>query len=168
MVFGFSQNAINVNLNQAGAARIFVTDTIVANNAGGVTARNAGAGQVTVAVHRSTLTQNTGFGMKADGSGGAIILASLSDSVSSGNGTGVLSSGSPSPVGIQVARSSVVNNTTGLQSFGAAFIIVSNTLVSGNGTGLAATAPARLQSYSNNAVDGNTTNGTFTGTIIQE
>jgi hypothetical protein len=168
VVFGFSQNAINVNLNQAGAAQVFVTDTIASNSAGGLTARNAAAGKITVAAQRTTLVQNTGFGFKADGSGAGTVLGMLSDSLVAGNGTGVLASGGPGPVGIQVARSSVVNNATGLNSLGAAFLITSNTLISGNTTGVSFTAPALLQTYKNNAVDGNTSNGAFSGNIVPE
>jgi hypothetical protein len=167
-VFGFSQNAINVNLNQATAAQVFVTDTIASNSAGGVVARNAAAGKVSVAVQRSTLSQNSNAGFKADGSGAGTILGMVSDSLMAGNGTGAQAAGTPAAVGIQVARSTVVNNTTGLNSTGAAFLIVSNTLISGNTTGVAFTAPALLQTYKNNAVDGNTANGTFSGNIVPE
>ena len=43
-IFGFAQNAININLNTAAQTSVFVTDTVVSNSAGGITARNAGAG----------------------------------------------------------------------------------------------------------------------------
>jgi hypothetical protein len=167
-VFGFSQNAINVSLNQAGAAQVFVTDTVASNNAGGIAARNAAAGKVSVAVQRSTLSQNSGFGFKADGTGAGIVLGMLSDNLIAGNGTGVLSAGGTAPVGVQLARSSVVNNTTGLNSTGSSFLNVSYSLISGNATGLAFTAPALLQTYKNNATDGNTAAGAFSGNIVPE
>jgi len=167
-IFGFSQNAINVNLNQAATAQVFVTDTIASNSAGGIAARNAGAGKVNVAVQRSTLSQNTGFGFKADGSGAGLVIAALSDSLMAGNGTGMLASGSPTGVGVQVTRSTVVNNATGLNAIGTAFVFVSNTVVGGNTTGVSFTAPAQLSTYKNNAVDGNTTNGTFSANIVPE
>lgn len=167
-VFGFSQNAININLNQAATAQVVVTDTIASNSAGGIAARNAGAGKVNVAVQRSTLGQNTGFGFKADGSGTGLVIGVLSDSLMAGNGTGMLAAGSPTGVGVQVTRSSVVNNATGLNAIGTAFVFVSNSVVSGNTTGVTFTAPAQLQTYKNNAVDGNTTNGAFSGSIIPE
>ena len=56
-------------LNSASAASVFVTDTVVSNSAGGIAARNTGAGNVFVSMQRTTLAQNSGFGLKADGAG---------------------------------------------------------------------------------------------------
>src|SRR4029077_20006528 len=118
-IFGFTQNAININLNTAASTNVFVTDTVVSNSAGGIAARNTAAGNVLVSVQRTTLTQNTGFGLKADGGGAGAIIANVSDSLITGNGTGVLAAGGPSTAGIQVSRSSVVNSTIGAQATGA-------------------------------------------------
>jgi hypothetical protein len=41
-IFGFTQNGININLNSSAATRVFVTDTVVSNSAGGIGAHNAG------------------------------------------------------------------------------------------------------------------------------
>ena len=52
-IFGFTQNGININLNTAAGIGVFVTDTIVSNSgAGGIAARNAGAGKVFVSMQR--------------------------------------------------------------------------------------------------------------------
>jgi hypothetical protein len=64
-----------------------------------------------------------------------------------------------------------VNNTTGALSNGTAgqaFILFSNTLIAGNGTGLSSVGGGNLQSYKNNSVDGNFVAGAFTGTIVPE
>ena len=169
VIFGFSQNAIDVALNQATGAKVFVTDTILSNSAGGITARNTGSGVVILTVQRGSLVQNSSFGLRADGSGAGLIAASLSDSYASGNGTGVLAAAGPSGANILVTRSSVTANVTnGLQASGASNILVSNTLVTFNGTGLAVSGGGSIQTYKNNAVDGNGTNGAFTGSIIPE
>src|SRR5262245_10376509 len=62
-IFGFSQNGIDINLNTASAAQVFVTDTVVSNSGTGLTARNAGAGNLFVSLHRATLAQNTSLGL---------------------------------------------------------------------------------------------------------
>jgi hypothetical protein len=148
---------------------VFVTDTVVSNSAGGIAAKNAAAGNVLVSVQRTTLTQNTGFGLKADGSGAGAIIANVSDSLITGNGTGVLAAGGPSTSGIQVSRSSIVNNTIGAQATGApGFFFSSSNLITGNGTGVASTGGGNLLTYKTNSVDGNFTNGAFTGTLIPE
>jgi hypothetical protein len=168
-IFGFTQKAININLNSATAASVFVTDTVVTNSAGGIAARNAGAGKLFVSMQRATLAQHTGFGLKADGSGAGQIVATVSDSLIAGNGTGVSSIGGRGGAGVQITRSSVVNNSTGAASTGAtAFILFSNTLIAGNGTGLSSVTGGNLQSYKNNSFDGNFVPGAFTGTIVPE
>lgn len=168
-IFGFTQNGININLNSAAAVSVFVTDTVVSNSAGGISAHNAGAGKVFVSMQRTTLAQNSGFGLKADGGGAGTIVASVSDSMFAGNGTGVTSVGGAGGAGVQVTRSSIVSNSTGAQSTGATgFILFSNTLISGNGTGLSSVTGGNLESYKNNSFDGNFTQGAFTSTLVPE
>ncbi len=168
-IFGFTQNGININLNTAAGIGVFVTDTIVSNSgAGGIAARNAGAGKVFVSMQRVTLTRN-GIGVKADGSGAGQIVAGVSDSFIAGNTTGVSSVGGPGGAGVQVTRSSITNNGTGAESTAAtAFILFSNTLISGNLTGLSSVTGGNLLTYKNNSFDGNFTPGAFTGTLNPE
>jgi hypothetical protein len=170
-IFGFSQNGIDINVNTGSAARVFVTDTGLHHNAGGITARNAGAGAVFLALQRATLNQNSGFGLKVDGSGNGAVLAAVSDSLLAANGTGVLAQGGPAPAAtIQLTRSTVVHSTSvGAQSMGLnAFVFVSNTLMSGNATAVQAVGAGFLKTYQNNAIDGNFAPGAFTGTIVPE
>jgi hypothetical protein len=174
-IFGFTQNGININLSSGAAASVFVTDTVVSNSAGGVAARNAGAGNLFVSLQRTTLSQNSGFGYKADGSGGpGSIFTAVSDSLIAGNGTGMSAVGGPAAFnGIQVTRSSIVNNTTtGVVSNGSAgptSIVSSNTLISGNGTGLSSVGGGNLFTYKSNSVNQNAgVDGAFTGTLTPE
>jgi hypothetical protein len=174
-IFGFTQNGININLSSGAAASVFVTDTVVSNSAGGVAARNAGAGNLFVSLQWTTLSQNSGFGYRADGSGGpGSIFTAVSDSLIAGNGTGMSAVGGPAAFnGIQVTRSSIVNNTTtGAVSNGSAgptSIVSSNTLISGNGTGLSSVGGGNLFTYKSNSVNQNAgVDGAFTGTLTPE
>ena len=174
-VFDFTQNGININLSSASPVRVFVTDTVVSNSVGGTAIRNAGAGNVFFSMQKTTLAQNSSFGLKIDGSGGAgAILSAVSDSMIAGNGTGVSVVGGPSiNTDIQVTRSSVANNVTnGMMADGTAgpaTILSSETLISGNGTGLSSVAGGKFFTYKNNIVNGNvTSDGAFTGTIVPE
>jgi hypothetical protein len=170
-ISGFTQNGINVNVNTASPVRVSVTDSVVSNSAGGLVAKNAGAGAVFVALQRTTMSQNTNFGVKMDGSGNGAVLAAVSDSHLTANGTGVLAQGGPaSAATIQLTRSTVVHSTSvGAQSMGLnAFIFVSNTLMSGNATAVQAVGAGFLKTYQNNAIDGNFAPGAFTGTIVPE
>ena len=51
---------------------------------------------------------------------------------------------------------------------GLSIALLSNTLVSGNATGLATAAGANLATYKNNSVNGNTSDGAFTVQITPE
>jgi hypothetical protein len=148
-----------------------VTDSVLSNNAGGLAAKNAGAGPVFLTLQRTTMSQNSNFGVKVDGSGNGAVLAAVSDSHLAANGTGVLAQGGPAPAAtIQLTRSTVVHSSSvGAQSMGLnAFVFVSNTLMSGNAIAVQAVGAGFLKSYQNNAIDGNFAPGAFTGTIVPE
>jgi|SRR5262245_14642340 len=171
-IFGFSQNGVDVNLNTAGNVVVSVVDTVLSNNAGGLTARNAGAGLLRVGLQRVTMSQNSSFGLRADGSGAGGVIEAISDSLMTGNGTGATTVGGPaSTAGIQIIRSSVDNNSTGLLSngtSGSATIFAAYTLITGNGVGLSSIGGGNLFTYKNNSFDGNLAAGAFTGQITPE
>src|ERR1044072_9341783 len=57
-IFGFTQNAIDVNVNTSSPVKVTVTETnLTSNNGKGLNARNAGTGNVFLAGHRSTIYQ---------------------------------------------------------------------------------------------------------------
>jgi len=171
-IFGFSQIGVDINVNTASAVSVFVTDSVLSHNATAIAAKNAGTGTVLVTLQRATLVQNSGIGFRADGSGGtAAILANVSDSLIAGNATGLQANGGPSITSaVHVTRSSIVNNSgAGVVSSGSpAIALISNTLIAGNTTGVSSVGGGGLATYKNNAVNGNTTDGTFTVTITPE
>lgn len=172
-IFGFSQSGIDINLNTASAVHIMVTDAVVSTSATGIFVKNAGSGRVTMSAQRVSLLRNSTVGFKADSTtGSAALFCAISDSMVAGNATGVHAAGGPAGGSlIQVTRSSVVNNVgTGVLADGSAtsVALLSNTLVSGNGTGLASAGGAQLDTYKNNSVNGNTTDGAFTTQITPQ
>jgi hypothetical protein len=172
-IFGFTQNGININANTASTVRVAVIDTVLSNNAGGIAAKNASSGRVTVSAERVSLVKNSSFGFKADGTGGsAAIAAVVSDSLVAGNATGVWSAGGPSGnAGIQVTRSSVVNNvTTGVRAdgAGASIVLLSKTMIAGNGLGVSAAGVGSVATYKNNQLNGNVSDGTFTAQFDEQ
>jgi hypothetical protein len=87
----------------------------------------------------------------------------LSNSVVSGNtedGIAAISSW------VFVDQSRVSRNAYGLAAHGSgAEVLVRNTSVFSNTTGLTTSASGTIYSYGTNSVNGNTTNGAFTGTV---
>jgi len=171
-IFGFTQNGINISPTSSSATSVFVTDTVVSNSTSGILARSAGSGQVFVSLQRTTLAQNTFFGLKVDGSAGSgTIVGTVSESLIAGNGVGMSAvSGATSTVGIRVFKSSIVNNvTTGALSDGSAgqpvAILFSDNLITGNSPGVSSVGGGLLFSYQNNSLNGNFPDGAFTGVI---
>jgi hypothetical protein len=118
---------------------------------------------------------NTGFGMRVDGTTSAAGITVSGDNVQlSGNGTVGLNAtaAGTNPIGVMLANSTVSNNsTTGIVTVGTGVVVrVGNVTITGNATGVNAASGA-INSYGDNRLDGNPTvgtanNGTFTGTVL--
>jgi hypothetical protein len=170
-IFGFSQNGVDVNVNTASPVKVTLSDSTLTNNNNGLSARNAGAGNVFLALNRMNISQNTSAGVRMDGSGAGSVLSAVADSMLAHNSIGLQALGGPAPAAtIQITRSSVVHSTTNGAAVSGAngFIFVSNTLMSGNATALSATAGGTLLTYKNNSIDANFAPGAFTGQLIPE
>jgi hypothetical protein len=107
------------------------------------------------------------FGIVGDGRQGGIIKGTITDSVVSGsteNGITALSSGSSTV--FLLDQTKVTNNAAaGVYVSGSnAGILARNSIVYGNAIGLDAANGGTLYTYGNNSVNGNATNGAFTGT----
>ena len=166
---GGSPNGNGIQFQPSGGSELYVADTVIANNGagsvgGGLLIQPTGSGSAKVSIDRVRLENNV-FGLKADGNGstGGIQVA-LRDTVAAGNsfsGFTAITSGGGAKVDLALDHSaSVHNGTTGVAAGGAtATVRISNTTVTGNGTGLLAVNSGVIASYSNNQVDGNTTDG---------
>jgi hypothetical protein len=68
-----------------------------------------------------------------------------------------------------MVRSSIIsNNAIGIAADQSATVRISQSTVTGNGTGWQATNGGQLLTYGNNNVDGNTNNGAATTTLALE
>ena len=153
----FTGNGINFIPNN-GAAALFVNDVYVRNNGSGILTQPNSTASAKVSISRSQVFQNTAAGFRADGTGSSGgIVASITDTVSSGNGGGGIVSFSQSgsaPTKVMIFNSVSSNNSTGLNANGAAAIMrVGNSTVSGNGVGVTITNGATASTYSNNQID---------------
>jgi hypothetical protein len=151
-------------------ATLDITDSDITDNGSGGT--NAGIHivpasgvQANVTITR-TQVQGNYFGIFADGRSGGIIKGAIKGSVVSGNtenGITALSSGSS--VVFTIDQTEISGNLAGLFAGGSnAGILARNSTVYGNAIGLDAANGGTLYTYGNNSVNGNTTNGAFTGT----
>ncbi len=148
---------------QAGG-QLFVKDTIARNNGLDGIAIVSLAGTPKASLDRCRLEGN--------GSGLAVARgsATIRDSVASGNLVGLVADSSGSSVDLNIENCLVANNTGAsggiVSSHATTTVRVSDTTVTDNVVGVAQLSGGAMLSRSNNTVEGNGTDGTFTGTYI--
>jgi hypothetical protein len=165
-----------INFQPSGASYLTVLDTEIFDNGtagttlGGILIQPQSGGSATVLLDRVSVLNNQNFGIRIDGtvSGAGASTVTIRNSVASANGGLGIQALSVSPaISVMVDTTTVANNTTfGVRAQGsAATVRLTNSTVTGNGTGLGASASGTLASYSNNNVSGNSTDGAPTTTI---
>jgi hypothetical protein len=114
-----------------------------------------------LAVTDTTLTNNAGVGISVATTAGSV-LADINRVRAQANGTGFQIVGAT--VGAIIDHSDASFNGIGLQNTGAT-VLLGNSTMAGNGTGVAATGGSTL-SYRNNEINGNGTDGTGALTTV--
>jgi hypothetical protein len=143
-----------INFAPSAASALFVSDSMVTNNgSNGISLTNTGTGVVS----RVTASRN-GVGILAFGSS---VNVTVTDSVASNNNYGVGASSSA----VMVRNSTISSNSIGIAADQSATVLVGQTTVTANGTGWQATNNGQVESYGNNNVGGNTTDGVPTTTL---
>lgn len=160
----------------SGASKLYVSDTVVSNNGansfgGAIWVIPTGSGSADATINRVT-AENSQLGIVALGTAtSGLIQVTIRDSVTSGmafNGFYFVSPGSGGqPVRGMIENSAAVNNTTGVSASGASsYVLLSNSTLTGNGTGLAMSG-GQIVSYGNNRINGNkVTDGVPIGPIM--
>lgn len=163
---------------QNGSRQIYITDSTIANNrnstAGGGILVTPDAGTTNhMVLTRTQIIGNTSAGIRVKTTNAnATVTVKLRDSTVSGNGNGVVvtapAGGGSASVAVQdseVAR----NGTYGLVANGAlGQIVVGNSVVTGNATGVFAADGAAMMSAGNNGVNGNGYDGAFTSSVAPQ
>jgi len=167
-IANFTQSGIH--FNPSGASRLHVVDTIIrrANPAGGISSGGifvfpAGAGSAQVSLDNVQLLGNF-HGLRTQGNA----RVTARQCVASGNvSTGFLA-GFSSQVYLDGCEASA--NAKGVRADGAGAVVrLANSLVAGNTVeGLLTASGGILQSFGNNRVIGNGTNGVPTATIAEQ
>ena len=161
-IFGFSQRGIDIQPS-GDAVSVSVVNSSITNNAGvGVVAQGSGTGLVSLHITGSTIAGNLSHGIWIASAN----KASVFNSSVHGNGlAGLITTGNDTRVSVHSCTFS--NNGTGIQAGNGiaetTFISLSNTQVAANTTGTNA-AGGTIESHVNNAVRNNTTN--IVGTLF--
>jgi len=164
-VRGFSN--IGINFVPNANASIFVSDTLVANNATyGIYVGPSGSAAVNgvfthvLANQNGAASNGMGFLIYGGSSTGSLNVT-VADSVAASNYYGIGAASSS----VMVRNSTISNNAVGVRAAQSATVLVGQSTLTGNGTGWQATNGGVLNSYANNNVNGNATNGAASGTI---
>ena len=135
------------------------TNGIAPSTGGGIVVQPAG-GSAQVVISGSRI-ENCAIGLSAVSTSGAITMA-VNDTVIVGNRSHGVSATSGSPIRLMLDRATISNNaSTGVLASGAGTTIrINSSTITGNATGVSAVGGGVLRSYKNNAINGNTSDGT--------
>ena len=157
------------------SSRLFVSDSVITDNGlpssgGGIIIQTAGTATVLAMLDRVRVNNNT-YGIFANGIGGtASMSVHIRDSVAAGNtfhGITASTAAGQSPTSVTVDRSSSLLNSTGIRAEGSlAFILLGNSTVISNLTGLSSASGGNIFSYQNNQLSGNFTDGAPTAVLM--
>jgi hypothetical protein len=147
------------------STRLFVSDTFIANNGnsattGGIVIRPVGSGTAFAVITNTRVDANTS-GVRADAtavSTGAAKVTVVESSISgnANDGATAIAAGVGGGSTMMINKSVMAYNTsTGVVANGA-LVLLGDSVVTGNATGLSSTNGATLNTYKNNSINGNT------------
>jgi len=146
-----------VSFTPTTASTISASELIVTGNANNGIMISSASSAVSGVLSKVMSTKN-GVGVLING---ATANVTVTDSVSSNNNYGVGSSASA----VMVRNSTLSSNAVGLTADQSAIVRIGQSTITANGVGSTATNGGLVQSYGNNNIVGNTSNGTLTSTL---
>jgi hypothetical protein len=171
VIQGFTiNNAAGIFVNSSDAAQVNVTDTLIAGNSYGVFIDPTGSGTTGFMFERVRFVENFRGGILVEGnSSTGAITGVVRDSVLTGSvayGITAVTGINNSPVTVSLDHTVVTNNVTGVISSGGAAVILNNSTVQVNNTGLSVQTGGAIFSYGNSAINGNQPNGSAAPILI--
>jgi hypothetical protein len=145
---------------------INIQNTTVNGNNAGVKVASTVSAPVNITIAGSHIDNNVGGGVRVDGgSGGPVTISIVDSTVSHNGGNGLNAVSSTANIMVNLLRDVIgVNGSAGIQANGtSAAVVVNNTALLNNATGLSAIGGGRILTYGNNSIVGTAGSG-FTGT----
>jgi hypothetical protein len=145
------------------STRLFVSDTFIANNGnsattGGIVIRPTGTGTAAVVITNTRVDANTS-GVRADATAttGTVRATVAGSSISGNSNDGATSISSVAGAStLMIDRSVIAYNTSTGVVANAGNVLLGDSVVTGNATGLSTASGGNLFSYRNNNINGNT------------
>jgi len=165
-IYGFSPRNISVEPSAA-PVQVYISHTrIKASASNGIVIQPASPSiRTQVSMNNVEIAENTNFGISM--TAGASVIVKDSSIVDNGFSTAlanIRADGTGGTATLQLDNVVVSGSATGLLSVGGATIRVSNSTITDNVTGVLPSGGSIL-SFGNNRLVGNTSNGTFSGTV---
>jgi hypothetical protein len=172
-----ASNGLGLSVQPSLGLNLTVVNTTIAQNGtgatgGGVLLQPTGSGNVHATFRDVRILDHTNNGFRVDTTGntGAGIIFAMENVQITGNANGISLNAAPATTGIigMINGASINRNTgTGIGVTGGpvAVIRVANSTITDNGTGVSP-GTATINSFGDNRLIGNTSNGAFTGAIV--
>jgi hypothetical protein len=156
----------------SGSATLNVSDTLISDNsffAIQFQASSLSPTTVTAVLDRVEADGNA-TGLFAEGFAGNLHVSVAHSVFSHNNNFGILAQNNGGPAFVIVRDSTISNNANyGIQATGSnAIVLIGHSIISGNGTGVGAFSTGAVDSYNDNYLNGNGTDGSFTLTIAPQ
>jgi hypothetical protein len=147
-----------------------ISDTLISGNAFFAIQIHASSPTTVTAVLDRVEADGNLVGLFADGFGGNLHVSVADSAFSHNNNFGILASNNGGPAFVIVRDSTISNNANfGIQASGSnAIVLIGHSIISGNGTGVGAFCSGAVDSYNDNYLNGNGTDGSFTHTIAPQ
>jgi hypothetical protein len=159
-----STNGIDVALNTASETHLTITDCVIKKWGGdGISITNAQAGAVKFTIERTLSTENTGSGVHVKGANAQGTARNSVFALNAANG--VFADAVSGVAVIRVWASQITGNGTGVRAGNAGNAgiplveIAQNQIDQNAGNGVLVTAPGVVETFTNNSIKGNGTNG---------
>ncbi len=148
-----------INFIPSGPSTLIVSDSMLTDNtSNAVLIAPSGAGSVSGTINR-VRTSGNGVGIFASGANVKLMVSEVNA------GTNTYGIGAASGASIMVRSSTIGHNSVGIAADQSAIVRVGQSSVTANQTGWQATNGGQIESYGNNNVNGNTSDGAPSTTV---
>lgn len=142
-------------------------------DSGGVLVQPPAGVTATASITNTVVAHGTNAGVRVETlAAGAVANVAISNTVLTNDSTGLQAHADAGLGTVSVLADHLTisqNSATGVRGIGTgATIRIGNSDITGNGIGVKSASGATVSSYGNNRLNGNTSDGTFTGTIAQQ
>ncbi len=161
-----------INISPSTSSSFTVSNTTAINNNVGIFVQPTGSAALTGVVSNTTANTNvSGIVVNGGGTTGTLNVTVADSDISnnsSGSGVVAISAAGNPPANVMLRNVVASNNVNGLVAQANTILRVAHSVITGNTTGVNLTGGGIINSYSDNDIDGNTSDNTGVLTVIPQ